>query len=401
MGILLSKQKGVFVFTGIARLSIVGLIISFAMAFISTIWAVFINSFVHNDVSVGLISAFLTLVAFFSFFLIIPVIEKRNKDRILTYSLLLTFPILLLFLFVKDIYFFIFLAVVLIFLSSLRMTSFGVIVRDISKSRHLSRNEGLIYTFANISWVVGPLFAGYFASRFGMGNVFVLSGVFMLLAFFVFKATRIKDRHISKREDFNFFKNFKDFFSDRERVLCYTLGGGITMWHTMIYLFMPLLIIREGFDSFFVGVFLFLVSVPLILFEYPFAKLAGKKGFKKIFVLGYFIIAVISFICFFVSDIFLLFFLFFAASVGIAMIEPTREAYFFDIAEGDEEYRFYGPFNTTIDLNGLVARILASVSLIFLPFKFLFILFGVLMLVMSLLSFKIRGIVEARRKVKR
>lgn len=398
---MLSKQKGVSVFSGIARLSIVGLIISFAMAFISTVWAVFINSFVHDDVSVGFISAFLTLVAFFSFFFIIPIIEKRNKDRILTYSLLLTFPTLLLFFFIKDIYFFIILAVVLIFLSSLRMTSFGVIVRDISKSRHLSRNEGLVYTFANIAWVAGPLIAGYFASRFGMGNVFVLSAFFMLLAFFVFKATRIKDGHISKRNDVNFFKNFKDFFSNKERVLCYALGGGITMWHTMIYLFMPLLIIRQGFDSFFVGVFLFLVSVPLILFEYPFAKLTGKKGFRKIFILGYFIIAVISFICFFVSDVYLLSFLFFVASVGIAMIEPTREAYFFDITEGDEEYRFYGPFNTAIDLNGLVARILASISLIFLPFKFLFILFGVLMLLMSLLSFRVREIIEARRKVKR
>ncbi len=398
MGILFLKQKGAFVFTGIARLSFTALIISFAMAFISTIWAVFINSFVHDDVSVGLISAFLTLVAFLSFFLIVPVIEKGNKGKILFYSLLLTFPTLLLFSIVKDIYFFIFLAVLLIVLSAFRITSFGVIVRDISKSKQISRNEGLVYTFMNIAWVIGPLIAGYFASRFGMTNVFLLSAGFILFGLFVFKATRIKDAHISKRRDVNFFANFKDFFRDKERTFCYFLGGGITIWHTLIYLFMPLLILREGFDSLFVGVFLFLVSVPLILLEYPFAKLAGKKGFKKIFIIGYLIIAVVSFICFFISDIYLLFFLFFVSGVGLAMLEPTTEAYFFDIAKGDDEYRFYGPYNTTIDFNGFAARILASVSLIFLPFKFLFILFGALMLLMFLLSFRVKEIVEARRR---
>jgi len=35
------------------------------------------------------------------------------------------------------------------------------------------------------------------------------------------------------------------------------------------------------------------------------------------------------------------------ASIGIPMLEPTSEAYFFDILKGDEEYRFYAPYNAT------------------------------------------------------
>ena len=86
------------------------------------------------------------------------------------------------------------------------------------------------------------------------------------------------------------------------------------------------------------------------------------------------------------------------AGVGMAMVEPTTEAYFFDVLKGKEELRFYGPYNTAIDVNYFIAEIIAATILIFLPFKFLFILFGLFMLILFLLSFKIKNIIEGKRK---
>ena len=86
------------------------------------------------------------------------------------------------------------------------------------------------------------------------------------------------------------------------------------------------------------------------------------------------------------------------ASIGLAMLESTTESYFFDILGGKERYRFYGPFNTSIDFGNFVAKIFGSVLLIFLPFRYLFILFAAFMFIMFLLSFKTKKVIESKRK---
>ena len=63
--------------------------------------------------------------------------------------------------------------------------------------------------------------------------------------------------------------------------------------------------------------------------------------------------------------------------------------------KGKEALRFYGPYNTTIDVNNFIVKIAASILLIFLPFKFIFLLFGGFMFVFFLVSFKMRDVVES------
>lgn len=170
------------------------------------------------------------------------------------------------------------------------------------------------------------------------------------------------------------------------------------MWWSLIYLFIPLMIIRSNLGELWVGYFLFGVAIPLILFQYAFAKWAGKHGFKKLFKIGYFFVSIIAFTCFFVSNIYFILSLLILASVGIAMLESTTEAYFFDILEKNEKYRFYGPYNTAIDAGSFTGKIFGSLLLVFLPFKFLFLLFGSFMFLLFLISFKTKNIIESRRK---
>ena len=85
-------------------------------------------------------------------------------------------------------------------------------------------------------------------------------------------------------------------------------------------------------------------------------------------------------------------------TIGIAMIEPTSEAYFLDLMKGKEVYKYYSPYNTTIDVNGFFAKIIPSVSLLFLDFKFIFLIFSASMLLFIVLSLFTRNIIESKRK---
>ncbi|MFA5174301.1 MAG: MFS transporter [Candidatus Pacearchaeota archaeon] len=401
MGFLIRKQKGL-IFTGIARLGIIMFIMAFAFALIDTIWAVYLYEFVKNNAYVGFISAFLTLVSFFSFFFTIPLVEKSNKTKLLNLSLFLFGISYLLFAFNSNFYFVIVLAFIVTILHTLRITSFGIILKDKSSEKQLSRNEGLMYTFMNTSWLIGPLIAGLLSEKYGIPIIFLLSAVFIFISLFLLKISKINDNNIKKKVDNNLIKNFFDFFKDKNRTLAYILGGGVNFWWSLIYLFTPLYIINNGLEIEWIGYFLFAIAVPLILLEYVFSKIAGKSGFKKMFKIGFLIPSIFAIACFFINSPYIVLLVLVLSSVGLAMLEGTTEAYFFDVLKNKKaELRFYGPYNTTIDVNHFIGRIIASVILLFLPFKFVFLFFGVMMFVFFLISFKVKNVVEKRRDGKK
>ncbi|MEJ2267574.1 MAG: MFS transporter [Nanoarchaeota archaeon] len=394
MGLIFRKQKETTNLTNIGKLSIIGFIVSMASAIVSTIWAIYMDSFLKSVILVGFISASLTLISFASYFIFIPIIQKIDKAKIYLTTLILYSLTYTLFAINNKFYFFIILAFIITILGTLRVTSFGIIVKDKSSNKNLSKNEGLVYTFSNIAWVLGPLVAGYISERFHLNLIFLLASIFLFVAFILFYFSRIKDGNAQKKIDKNLIKNFIDFFKDKKRVLSYLLGGGVNLWWSLIYLFIPIYIIRNNLETIWVGYFLFAIAVPLIILEFYFSKLAGKIGFKKIFKIGFFIPAICAISCFFISNIYIILGLLVFASIGLAMLEPTTEAYFFDIIKKKDECRFYGPYNTTVEVNDFIGKILSATLLIFLPFKYIFLLFGFLMILLVFLSSKIKDVIE-------
>lgn len=400
MSFVLRRQGGM-VITKMAKLAVVLFVLSIAFSFTDTIWAVYLDSFVHNISIVGFISAFLTLVSFASFFFITTLIEKSSKTKLFSLSLFLFFISYLLFAINTNFYFVVLIAVVVTVLHTLRITSFGILVKEDSGKRQLSRNEGLMYTFMNFAWLIGPLIAGIISEKYGVSLIFVLSAVFILASLLFFRISKIKDPGIKEREHPNVLRNFKDFFKDKDRRLAYILGGGVNFWWSLIYIFIPVFIIENGLHIKWVGYFLFAVAIPLIVFSYYFSKLAGKVGFRKIFRIGFLIPCLIAILCFFVGNIYLVLLALAFASIGLSMLEATTESYFFDVLKRKEELRFYGPYNTTIDVNHFVSRLFPSLLLLFFPFKFIFLLYGLVMFIFFLFSFRVKNIVEKNRGKKR
>ena len=94
---------------------------------------------------------------------------------------------------------------------------------------------------------------------------------------------------------------------------------------------MPLYIITNNLSEFWIGIFLFATPIPLILLEFKISKHAEKIGYDKLFMAGFLIAGIFSLLCFFTSNIFLIMIYLILASIGLAMLEPTTESYFFKI----------------------------------------------------------------------
>jgi MFS family permease len=385
------KKRGISL-DKISKLSIVSFSSTIGIAFIGAVWAIYMNSFLHSASLVGFLSTALTVVAIISYIFFVPVVERNSKSKIFAISLILYIISYIIYAVSSSIWIIIFIAVVIIIAYTLRITSFGLILRDKSKDRDVSKNVGLIYTFANLAWLIGPLIAGILAEKFGIRSVFVFGAFFMLLSLLLFRNFGIKDDRHEKKTDDKFFKLLKDFFSSKNRIYIYIISGGITYWWAFIYIYMPIYIIEKSSNDIVLGFFLALVALPLIAGEYYFGKLTQKKGFKRIFFLGYLIVALASASAFFVPNLYIKLGVLVLASVGMAMIEPTTEAYFLKMVREQDRDKYYGPYNTSIDLNNLLSTGLVALFLLYFKFDYLFIFMAVSMMVFAILSMKIREI---------
>ncbi|PIO08545.1 hypothetical protein COU59_01295 [Candidatus Pacearchaeota archaeon CG10_big_fil_rev_8_21_14_0_10_34_12] len=400
MSVLMRKTHHFRLFTGMKRLALVIFIFSLSAAFIDTIWAVYLDGFFHNDSMVGFFSGFLSIISFLCFFALVPLVEKSNKAKLFSMVVILFSISYLILALTHNFWIFVLFSVTITILSTLKIMSFGIIVKDNSKNKSLSENEGMMYTFSNVAWVIGPLIAGFISFNLGIPFVFFISSFLLLFAFLLFKLFRIKDEKDKnyRKVDLNIIGNFFNFFRSKERVIAYILGGGVNLWWALIYLYTPLYIIHNGLNEKWIGIFLFAVAVPLMSFEYYFSKFAGKHGFRKIFFIGYLLPAVMVLTSFFIGNVyFVLSFLVFG-SVGMAMLEPTTEAYFFDMLKNKrEEDKYYGPYNTAIDVGIMMGKFAPAILLIFLPFKYIFLLFAMFMFFLAVTSLKTKKIVESKR----
>lgn len=378
----------------VTKLSVFYLFLSVGLAMVSTIWAVYLNSFLHSSSLVGFLSSFFMVVEIAAFIFLIPVIERTDKVKMLVLSLLLFAASYLVFAIFSNIYLVIALGTLVAIFTSLNIMSFGLIVRDNSKDENVSKNEGLVYTLFNSAWLVGPVLAGYLASRFGFRGVFAFSFALVILSILVFRFFKVHDGRVTRNVDRHPLKLVSGFFRDKDRVLTYVLTLAIAFWWAFIYIYIPLYIVNSGKGSLVLGAFLAAVTVPLVLFEFLFGRFAGKKGFKKLFFVGFASLGIISVTCFFIHGFYLTLALLVVASVSVAMIEPTTQAYFLDIISEDDRDRYFGIYSTSVGVGTLLGSLPAAILLTFLSFKYLFFIFGIPMIILAFFALKIKDSYE-------
>jgi MFS family permease len=386
-------KRGIPILDDIDKLGFVGFISNLGFASVATIWAIYLQTFFHNESSVGFFITVLTVISLLACIFIIPLIERWDKIKLYGMSIALYGIFYLLFGFLSSLRAIITISIIMAVIISLRVTAYGIIISDKSKKKNLAKNEGFIYTFMNLSWLVGPLIAGFISRQFGLRAVFIISAVFIGISYFLFLNFKVRDGRTTKNYDKNLLKIIIDFFRDKDLVVCYILSGAINFWWALIYVYMPLTIVDSGYVGEYVGYFLFGINLPLILFTYLFGKIAGKVGFKKIFFFGYLLLGASAMLCFFIHNLLLILGILVVASTGAAMVESTSESYFFDISKRKKD-RFYGVYNTTIDINNAIATFIAATILIVASFKYLYLFFGGVMVFVAILSLKIQNIIE-------
>ncbi len=116
------------------------------------------------------------------------------------------------------------------------------------------------------------------------------------------------------------------------------------------------------------------------------------------FFIGFLIPAILATLCFIFFNFWFIVIALILASFGMSMTESTTEAYFFDICKGKEDQRFYSPYNTAIDFGQLIGQLVPALFLLFLPFRFIFLIYAAGLIYLSFLALTIKNVIEDKRK---
>ena len=168
-------------FSAVDKLGIISLLSGFAIASVVTIWAIYLESFLHNASYVGFITSFLTIIGIASYVLLTPSIEKSNKINLYAITILIYLASYLSFAIFPNIYAVIILGLIVSLVGSLRITLVGIIFRDKIKDNSVAKDEGMVYTVTNISWLIAPIIAGFIANKYGMQKVFLFASIIFFI----------------------------------------------------------------------------------------------------------------------------------------------------------------------------------------------------------------------------
>jgi len=245
------------------------------------------------------------------------------------------------------------------------------------------KTRGLYLTIINIAWMLSPLIAAYLITREGGYSAIYLLAFVMAVVMaigLVFSVKTFEDRTYRKTpflETFKYLKTNKHMFAIVAINFLLNFFFACMVVYTPIYLFDHL---KFNWDQ--IGVMFAVMLVPFVMFGLPIGILidkyhTSKRGLLKI---GFIIMIIstisISFIT--STSLSLWALVLFITRVGASIIETTSEIYFFSHVTDEDAY-LLSIFRDMTPVAYLISPLVATIVFLFLPFKYLFIVLGIIM----------------------
>ncbi|OVE74506.1 hypothetical protein BVX95_02235 [archaeon D22] len=372
------------------ELSLSRLILAIGIAGINTIWSLYLYSFGFSAATVGAIGAVMMIFSLIASLFTTSILEKFRELKVYLAVILCYIVSYLLTYIFDNALAFIIVSLIVSVAVAFEYNSFSILYKDEIKG-NLNEEEGLLWSVVNIGWLLGPLIAGFVAAKYGTKEVFISSVIFLVISLYMLTIMTIKlPPKKWKKLDNNILNNVSDYLKNKKLYLPYLILVGVQAWWALIFIYMPMFILENSIGEEVVGIFISLSMLPLVLFEYRAGKLCDRIGFRPLFYYGFMFVSIITIFSFFVSSIYGILGVIILTSIGLAFIEPIMDGFFFSKVNSLEEEKYYPVFQTARYVGTFIGRLVPAFFLLFLDQKIIFLVFGIMMLIMFLISTRIK-----------
>lgn len=343
-----------------------GLFTGFADGIYNAVYSLVILEIFRSSAVVGvyvaLYAAFCMVVALFAN----ELLRQFSKAKLFYFSLLMLAVCYAMMSFsIKPFTF-----ITLDYTTGVAITLVGVLIplfmSDFSKNVGMAKLNARYHLWLNIGALFAPMIAVAIAGYFGNRAAFFASALIYAAAALFFNYFKIvqEDKKVKKvnprRTVRALLKNTGAFFRAPGMARAYFVNFGYYSLRAMRYLYVPIVVIENGFSKDTLGMVLTLGIVPYLLLSEFMGRAVRRFGKKIWLVAGFASFAAFSVLATFVTGYSLLA-IFILWQVSGALMESVHDLLFFDAAKKSEQTRFYGVFRTSVNLPNVIAPILAAV----------------------------------------
>lgn len=154
----------------------------------------------------------------------------------------------------------------------------------------------------------------------------------------------------------------KAFFKKQGMLRAYVVNFGFYALRALRLLYVPIIVIENGFSNETLGIMLSIGILPYIILDAFMGKLIKKFGVKFWLTIGFLSFGFFSLIATFASG-FTLLVLFVLWQISGACMEACHDLLFFNDMPKTEQARFYGVFRTSVNFPSVVAPILGMLCI--------------------------------------
>jgi MFS family permease len=244
--------------------------------------------------------------------------------------------------------------------------------------------RGLLLTLTSIVGAISPLISslliGEGANAFT--NAYLLSAATLIpiIIILVFYFRNFSD---PKYNEIDIFSAIRTFWQRTSIRYVFLAHFSLQMFFMAMVVYTPLYLTKTiGLSWAEFGIIMFFAQLAYVILEYPIGIIADKYiGEKEMMCFGFLIIAIsVSWMAFVtIPSVIVWSIIMFITRVGASFVEVTTESYFFKQTKSSDA-QIISFFRITRPLAYVLGALLASLSLLFLPFNLLFIVFALLMI---------------------
>ncbi|NCU28212.1 MAG: MFS transporter [Candidatus Moranbacteria bacterium] len=245
------------------------------------------------------------------------------------------------------------------------------------------KTRGLYLTIINIAWMLSPLISAYLiTAQGGYKAIYGLAFIMVALMTFglLFSTKTFKDKVYIKTP---FIETFKYLLTNKHLMAIVGINFLLQFFYAWMVVYTPIYLYDHiGFTWDEIGIAFTVMLAPFVILGLPIGILVDKYHFKRRNILRVgFAIAIISTvsISFITSaSVALWAVVLFMTRIGASMIETASEIYFFSQVS-DEDANLLSIYRDMYPIAYIIAPTIATLVFFVIPFKYLFVILGLIL----------------------
>lgn len=363
----MARDKYISVKQGISGFSFanLGLFTGFADGIYNAVYSLVLMEIFANSAVVGIYVAIYAAFCMFVGLFANELFRRFSKARVFYFSMLmLAICYAMMGFSVRPSTF-----VVLDYTTGIAITLVGILIplfmSDFSEKVGMARLNSRYHLWLNVGALLAPMIALAIAEHYNNRAAFFASALIYLCGWAVFKYFRIvqPDKKVhpirARRTLRALWKNAIAFFKYPGMARAYAVNFGYYSLRAMRYLYVPIVVIENGFSKDTLGWVLTLGIIPYLVLSELMGRFVRQSGKKRWLKVGFLSFAAFSAMATFVTG-FPLLVIFVVWQVSGALMEPVHDLLFFDSAKKAQQSKFYGVFRTSVNLPNIIAPVLGA-----------------------------------------